>query len=109
VPRFLMSVIDNETGSATWQEIVALDEYNENVRADGHWVLAGCLAAPGVSVVVDATGAGPALRTDGPFAETTEYVAGFWVVTAPDTGTAVDLATAASRACHRRVELRPFL
>lgn len=41
--------------------------------------------------------------------ETTEYVAGFWVVDAADHATALALATAASRACRRRVELRPFL
>ncbi|WP_089802391.1 YciI family protein [Cellulomonas sp. KH9] len=66
-------------------------------------------AGPRASTVVDATGDGPALRTDGPFVETTEYVAGFWVVDAADHATALALATAASRACRRRVELRPFL
>ena len=41
--------------------------------------------------------------------ESTEYVAGFWVIDAPDDATALDLAADASGACNRRVELRRFL
>ncbi|MCC2334933.1 YciI family protein [Cellulomonas wangsupingiae] len=107
--RYLMSVIDDATGTATAAEIASIDEYNDRLVAADQWVLAGGLAAPWASTVVDATGDGPPLRTDGPFLETTEYVAGFWVVEAADHATALGLATDASRACGRRVELRPFL
>lgn len=46
---------------------------------------------------------------DGPFVETKEYVAGFWVINAPDLDAALRLALEGSRACNRRLELRPFL
>lgn len=106
--RYLMSVIDTTTGSATGEEMAAIDAFNDGLVADGHWVLAGGLGAPGTATVVDGRPAQP-LVTRGPFVETTEYVAGFWVVEAADDDEALALATAGSRACGRRVELRPFL
>ncbi len=48
--------------------------------------------------------------TDGPFVETKEFVAGFWVFEAPDLDAALELtAEGASKACNRRLEVRPFL
>ena len=47
--------------------------------------------------------------TDGPFAETKEWVSGFWIIDAPDQATAIALATAGSRASNRRVKVRGFL
>ena len=38
-----------------------------------------------------------------------EYMSGFWLVDADTPETARRLAAAASRACNRKVELRPFL
>ena len=46
--------------------------------------------------------------TDGPFVETKEYVAGFWIIEAPDLDVALRLATQGSKACNRRVEVRPI-
>ncbi|GIG41908.1 DUF429 domain-containing protein [Cellulomonas phragmiteti] len=106
--RYLLSVIDDATGTATPEEVAAIDAFNARLEADGHWVLAGGLVAPRDAVVVDDRD-GRGLRTDGPFAETTEYLAGFWVLDAPDRETALALAADASRACRRRVELRAFL
>jgi hypothetical protein len=47
--------------------------------------------------------------TDGPYVETKEYVVGFWIVEAPDLDVALRLAAEGSRACNRKIELRPFL
>lgn len=107
--RYLMGVVDDRTGSATAAEIAAVDELNADLQARGAWVLAAGLAAPGRSRVVDATGDGAPRVSEGPFVETSEYVAGFWIVEAPDDDAALAWATAGSRACGRRVELRPFL
>ena len=46
--------------------------------------------------------------TDGPFVETKEHVAGFWIVEAADLDVALQLAAAGSKACNRKVEVRPF-
>lgn len=106
--QFLISVLDDTTGSATSDEMTAIDAFNERLVADGHWVFAGGLAAPGEATVVD-NRHDAGLFTNGPFVETKEYIAGFWIVDAPDLETARELAAEGSKHCNRRVELRPLL
>jgi hypothetical protein len=106
--QYLVSVIDDRTNSATPAEMAAIDAFNERLMADGHWVFAGGLGAPGTATVVD-NRSGEAVFTDGPFLESKEYLAGFWVMEAPDPDVALALAAAGSKACNRRVEVRPFL
>ncbi len=104
--QFFVSVIDDRTGSATEAEMAAI-RVQPRAPGRGSWVFAAG-SAPGDSVVIDdRDGAG--LFTDGPFVESKEWLSGFWIMEAPDLATARRLAAAASRACHRRVELRPFL
>ena len=49
------------------------------------------------------------ILTDGPFAETKEWAAGFWIIEAPDLDVALDLMSEGSKACNRRLEVRPLL
>jgi hypothetical protein len=107
--QYLVSVIFDETdGLATPDEMAAIDAFNDRIQAEGHWVFAGGLASPSTATVIDNRG-GEALFTDGPFVETKEYLAGFWVFEAPDLDVALKLAAEGSKACNRRVEVRPFL
>jgi hypothetical protein len=46
--------------------------------------------------------------TDGPFLESKEYIAGLWIIEAADLDVALQLAAEGSRACNRKVEVRPF-
>ena len=106
--QYLVSVIDDTAGRATEDEQSAIDEFNERLQADGYWVFAGGLGAPTNATVVDNRN-GQAVFTDGPFVETKEHLAGFWVLEAPDLDVALDLASQGSRACNRKIEVRPFL
>ena len=106
--QYLVSVIDDTAGLATPDEMAAIDVFNDRLIADGHWVFAGGLAAPSSATVIDNRGEEP-LFTDGPFVESKEYLAGFWVWEAPDLDAALKLATEGSKACNRKVEVRPFL
>ncbi len=106
--QYLVSVIDHDTGSASPDEMTAIDAFNDRLRADGHWVFAGGLDAPDTATVVDNRGGEPVF-TDGPFVETKEHVAGFWVMEAPDLDVALALAAEGSRACNRKLEVRPLL
>ena len=47
------------------------------------------------------------LITDGPFAESKEYMAGFWVIEVADLATAHAWAAKASTACRRPIEVTP--
>lgn len=106
--KYLFSVIDDQTGTASPDEMAAIDTFNDRLEARGHWVFAGGLAAPSSATVVDNRFGDPVF-TDGPFLESKEYLAGFWIIDAPDLDVALDLAAEGSRCCNRRVEVRPFL
>jgi hypothetical protein len=110
--QYLMSVLfDDTTQAATPEDTAAIDAaidvFNEQLRADGHWVFAGGLASPSTATVIDGR-EGEAVFTDGPYLETKEYVAGFWIIQAPHLDVALRLASLGSKHCNRRVELRPF-
>jgi hypothetical protein len=107
--QYLVSVIaDTPDPTATESEQTAISTFNEELQADGHWVFAGGLGAPTHATVID-NRAGEALLTDGPFVESKEYLAGFWVIEAPDLDVMLKLAAAGSKACNRKIEVRPFL
>ena len=96
--QYLVSVIDDTTGLATPDEMAAIDTFNERLMAEGRWVFAGGLAGPDTATVIDNRGEEP-MFTDGPFLESKEYLAGFWIIEAAE----------GSKACNRKVEVRPFL
>ncbi|WP_034262769.1 YciI family protein [Actinospica robiniae] len=107
--HYLLSVIaDDETTTATPEEDAAIEVFNDRLRATGHWVFAGGLGSQGPATVVDYRG-DEALVTDGPFIESKEYLAGFWIIAAADLDVALKLAADGSKACNRKVEVRPFL
>ena len=106
--QYLMSVIDDTAGLATPEEDAAIDVFNERLQAEGHWVFAGGLAAPSTATVIDNRGE-EAMFTDGPFVESKEFLIGFWIIEAPDLDVALKLAAEGSKACNRKVEVRPFL
>jgi hypothetical protein len=106
--QYLISVIDDGTGPATPVEDAAIDVFNEQLKTDGHWVFAGGLGSPDPATMVDNRGVEP-IFTDGPFVESKEYMAGFWIIEAADLDVALKLATEGSKACNRKLEVRPFL
>ena len=88
--------------------MAAIDVFNDQLRADGHWVFAGGLGSPVSATVID-NRADEAMFTDGPFVESKEYLAGFWIIEAADLDVALKLAAEGSKACNRKIEVRPFL
>jgi hypothetical protein len=99
--QYLFSVIDDTAGLATPDEMAAIDAFNDRLRAEGNWVFAGGLAVPSSATVID--------NTDGPFLESKEYLAGFWIIEAADLDVALKLAAEGSKHCNRKIEVRPFL
>ena len=106
--QYLFSVIDDTAGLATPDEMAAIDAFNDRIIAEGHWVFAGGLADPSSATVIDNRGE-EVIFTDGPFLESKEHLAGFWVMEAADLDAALKLAAEGSKACNRKVEVRPFL
>jgi hypothetical protein len=106
--QYLVSVIHDSASLATPDEEAAIDVFNDRLMAEGRWVFAGGLAAPSSATVIDNRGE-EAIFTDGPFVESKEYLVGFWIMEAADLDAALKLAAEGSKACNRKVEVRPFL
>ena len=106
--QYLLSVIHDSTELATPSEMAAIDVFNDRLQAEGHWVFAGGLGGPDTATVIDNRGE-EALFTDGPFVESKEYLVGFWIMEAADLDVALKLAAEGSKACNRKIEVRPFL
>jgi hypothetical protein len=106
--QYLVSVIADGPSTATPTEMAAIDRFNDRLRAEGHWVFAGGLGSPSTATVID-NRSGEAVLTDGPFLESKEYLAGFWIIEASDLDVALKLAAEGAKHCNRKVEVRPFL
>src|SRR5580698_8592691 len=105
--QYLVSVIFDDAGLATPDEDAQIDVFNDRLMAEGYWVFAGGLAAPSSATVIDNRGE-ETLVTDGPFLESKEHLAGFWIMEAADLDVVLKLAAEGSKACNRKIEVRPF-
>jgi hypothetical protein len=106
--RFLIAVIDDQSNSGTDDEMKNINAFNDTLRANGHWIFACGLADPTTAVVID-NRRGAGLVTEAPLFAAKEQMSGFWIVEANNEETARDLAHGGSKACNRKVELRPLL
>lgn len=85
----------------------AVGAFNDKVMEAGQWVFAGGLQPLETATAVDGRG-DEVIVTDGVFAESKEYLGGFWVVECADLDEALKLGSEASHACRDRVVVRPF-
>lgn len=104
----MLFVIDDKSQSGTTDEMDAIDLFNEHLQTNGYWVMAAGLGAPNTARIIDNR---KNLKSDieGSLFNVPEFYSGFWIIEAPTQEVAIELAKAGSKACNRRVELRPFL
>ena len=103
--RFLIAVIDDRSNSASSNEMVAIDEFNDHLTEKGQLIMACGVEDPSHSKVLD-NRAGAGILEEGPLHDLGEFMAGFWIISADSEEEAKDLAAWGSRACNRKVELR---
>ena len=87
-----------------FQRLVTIEE---EMSESGAWVFSARLHGPETATVVRVAG-GDVLTTDGPFAESKEHLAGFYMIDAEDLDAALGWATKVSEAIGRPIEVRPF-
>ena len=105
--KFLISVIDDLSGSGTPEEMIAIKAFNDGLREKGYWVLAEGLIDSATAVVID-NRAGANIVTEGPLFTGKENISGFWIIDVPNKEIARAMAFDGSKACNRKVELREF-
>lgn len=105
--KFLISVIDDLSGSGTPDEMDAINLFNDGLREKGYLIFAGGLIDPATASVID-NRAGKNIFQDGPLFAAKENFSGFWIIDVPNKEIAKSLAFDGSKACNRKVELREF-
>ena len=105
--KFLISVIDDRSNSGSSAEMVEIDKFNDSLRANGQWIFACGLQSPETATVIDNRN-GANLSSGKPLFESKENFSGLWIIEVENTEMAQALAFEASKACNRKVELRPM-
>jgi len=106
--RFVLFVIDSGSNTATPGEGAAIDAFNERLTAGDHLMLAAGIAEPHRATLIDNRSGLGAITAGSLFSGPVLY-SGFWLIIAVSPKQAEAFAVDGSRACNRRVELRPFL
>jgi hypothetical protein len=76
--------------------VAFMHQFNKELKDAGQLVLAEGLVSPTEARLVRANAQGAPVVTDGPFAETKEFIAGFWVVDVVDADEAYRIAARVS-------------
>jgi hypothetical protein len=86
------------------ERVVALED---EMEATGTFVFGGALHGPDASTVLR-SGEGDVVMTDGPFVESKEHIAGFYIIDADDLDAALAWAGKVVSAIDHPIEVRPF-
>ncbi len=106
--KYIIFVIDDLFSSATEAEMQAIDLFNEELRKNNQWIFAGGLADSTKSELID-NRANANISSQTSLVPMPENYSGFWLIQAEDLDSARQIAFSGSKACNRKVELRPLL
>jgi hypothetical protein len=87
--------------------MAAYETFNQQITGSGELVAADRLEVAGTATSVRVRD-GKTVLTDGPFAETTEQLGGFYIIDVPDLDRALELAAQIPNARDGVVEVRPI-
>lgn len=105
--KYLISVIDHLENPGTASEMIEIDKFNDSLRAYGQWIFAWGLQPPETATVIDNRNDAN-ISTGKPLFDAQENFSGLWLVEVESAEEAERLAFSASKACNRKVELRPM-
>ena len=106
--KFIIFVIDDLSNSGSPDEMIEINKFNDQLRANGQFIFAGGLSSPENADVIDNRNDAN-LSTGKPLFANKENFSGFWLIEVESIEVARKLAFAGSKACNRKVELRPLL
>ena len=106
--KFIIFVIDDKTNSAPADEMAKIDAFNEKLQADSHWITAAGINGKDKSFLIDNRANKKEIQS-GSLVNSPENYSGFWLIQADSLELARELAMEGSKACNRKVELRPYL
>jgi hypothetical protein len=111
MPQYLLALHkadDDELAEDQMRQVWAgVNELADRMRDAGVFVFKSGLHPAASATVVRQSG-GEFLITDGPYSETKEHLAGFWIINAADLDEALEWAKLATAAELLPIEVRPF-
>jgi hypothetical protein len=106
--KFIIFVIDDQVEKASSNEMEAINAFNDQLQENGHWITAAGINHGEAATVLDNRG-GAGVVSTGSLYKDDEHYSGFWLIEAASPDEALKLAAEGSKACNRKVELRPYL
>lgn len=112
--QYMLLIYGNEAAEAALsqsEQQAVLNEYfafTKDVRDRGAYVAGEALHPTNAATTVRVRD-GKRLTTDGPFAETTEVLGGFYIVNCKDLDEALEIAAKIPGARHGSIEVRPVV
>ena len=98
-------LISPERSRQVW---AGVNELGDRMRDVGAFVFKSGMEGGAESATVVRQSGGDFQLTDGPYTETKEHLAGFWIINAADLDEALEWAKLAAVAEQRPIEVRPF-
>lgn len=105
--KYLMLVIADPGNDGSEAPPLSIEEWGAEVDRRAVWREGDRLVPPARAKTVRRRG-GKVSVTDGPFAETHEWIAGFDVIECDSFEDAIDIAAQHPQATHGAIEVRPF-
>ncbi len=101
------TVDPSAAGSDEGPGVEAFMEYDQLISAAGVVVESHALEGVDIATTVQVRPDGERVVTDGPFAETREYLGGYYLIDVPDLDSAIEWAVRCPGARFGRIEVRP--
>ena len=111
MPQYMLLIYAPVDNPLSPEELAAMaprwDEFTENLQKAGVLVAGDALERADIATTVRERD-GKTQFTDGPFAETKEFLAGYYLVDCPDLDTALEHASHMPNVSYGSVEVRPI-
>jgi hypothetical protein len=114
MPQYMLLIYEDQTGPApdspeAQQEFAEYGTFTEDIQRNGQFVSGAPLQFTDTATTVRVNGSGEAVLSDGPFIETKEWLAGYYLLNCPDLDTATQQAARIPAARHGAIEVRPVM
>jgi hypothetical protein len=115
MPQYMLLIYDDPQTSPApdspeaQKEFAEYGTFTEDIRSNGQFVSGAPLQTTQTATTVRMNGTGEAVLSDGPFAETKEWLAGYYLLECPDLDAATAQAARIPAARHGAIEVRPVM
>ena len=115
MPQYMLLIYDDPSASPApdspeaRQEFQEYGTFTEDVQQRGLLVSGAPLDRTDTATTVRVRDGGAPVLTDGPFADTKEWLAGYYLLECPDLDTATEQAARIPAARHGAIEVRPVM